>query len=62
MISAKSIRQEVFAELLTMFDGVEVTSFVNVRFSICCFQIQYVTEHRPQKPHTVNVYILLELA
>ena len=44
-----------------MFDGVEVTSFVNVRLSICCFQIQYVTEHRPQKPRTVNVYTLVEL-
>ena len=62
MISAKSIRQEVFAEVLTMFDVVQVTSLVNVRLSICCFQMQYVTEHRRQKPRTVNVYILLELA
>lgn len=44
-----------------MFDGVEVTSFVNVRLSICCFQIQSVAEHRPQKPRTVNVYTLVEL-
>ena len=62
MISAKSIRQEVFAEVLTMFDVVQVTSLVNVRLSISCFQMQYVTEHRRQKPRAVNVYILLELA
>ena len=61
MISAKSIRQEVFAELLTMFDGVEVTSFVNLRLSICSFLMQSVTEHRPQKPRAVHVYILSEL-
>ena len=45
MITAKSIRQELFAQLLTMFEGVEMISFVNVRLSLCCFQMQYVTEH-----------------
>ena len=61
MISAKLIRQEVFADVLVMFDGVEVTSFVDVRLSIVCFQIQSVTEHQPQKRRTVNEYILVEL-
>ena len=61
MISAKLIRQEVFADVLVMCDGVEVTSFVDVRLSIVCLQMQSVTEHRPQKRRTVNENILVQL-
>ena len=61
MMSAKSLRQEVLAELLTMFEGVQVTSFVCVWFSICCFQMESLTEQRLEKLRTVNVYILSEL-
>ena len=61
MISAKSIRQEVFSKPL-MFDGREVTFSLNLLFSICCFQMQYIIERGPKESRTVREYIVFELA